>query len=103
MASAQAKLRFDTINQPIEQFTIMPANLTLKGLPDELHERLKTAAAANHRSLNSEIIALLEAQLLPRRIPAEDRLAAIRAARARVARKHFDHEAIDRIKRAGRA
>jgi len=35
----------------------MPTNLTLKGVPDEVYERLKTSAGINHRSLNSEIIA----------------------------------------------
>lgn len=81
----------------------MPANLTLKGVPDEVYERLKEAAAANHRSLNSEIIAVLEAQVLPRRLSAHDHLAAIRAARSRLKRTEFDHTEVDRIKRAGRA
>ncbi|MEP6834462.1 MAG: Arc family DNA-binding protein [Gemmatimonas sp.] len=34
--------------------------ITLKGLPDALHERLKQQAAANRRSLNSEVIVCLE-------------------------------------------
>lgn len=80
----------------------MPTNLTLKGVPDEVHDRLKQSAAANHRSLNSEIIALLEAQVLPRRLTAKDHLDAIRAARARLERTVFDHRALDRIKRQGR-
>ncbi len=32
------------------------ANVTLKGIPDDLYERIKQEAAENHRSLNSEII-----------------------------------------------
>jgi plasmid stability protein len=80
----------------------MPTNLTLKGIPDEVYERLKTSASINHRSLNSEIIARLEAQVLPRRSAAEQ-LAAIRAARARLAATTFDHDAVDRAKREGRA
>jgi plasmid stability protein len=81
----------------------MPANLTLKGLPDEVYARLKQAAAANHRSLNSEIIALLEAQVFPRRVTAQEHLAAIRAARSRLGRATFDHAELDQIKREGRA
>jgi len=81
----------------------MPANLTLKGVPDEIHERLKAAAIANHRSLNSEIIAILEARVLTQRVSAQDQLAAIRAARARLKQTEFDHTEIDRIKREGRA
>jgi plasmid stability protein len=77
--------------------------LTLKGVPDEIYERLKDSATANRRSLNSEIIARLEAQLTPRRISALDHLAAIRATRARLAKPTFDHAEIDRYKRAGRA
>jgi plasmid stability protein len=80
----------------------MPTNLTLKGVPDEVYERLKASATVNHRSLNSEIIARLEAQVLPRRSGAEQ-LAAIRAARARLTKQDFDHDVIDTAKREGRA
>lgn len=80
----------------------MPTNLTLKGVPDEVYERLKASASVNHRSLNSEIIARLEAQLLPRRSAAEQ-LAAIRATRSRLTKAAFDHKVIDRAKREGRA
>lgn len=34
--------------------------LTIKGMPDALYRRLKARAAANRRSLNSEIIVCLE-------------------------------------------
>jgi plasmid stability protein len=36
------------------------ATITLKNIPDELYERLKTVAKLRHRSLNSEIINCLE-------------------------------------------
>lgn len=81
----------------------MPANLTLKGVPDEVYERLKQSAAVNHRSLNSEIIARLEAQVLPHRTSAQEHLDAIRATRKRLAMVSFDHADIDRIKRQGRS
>lgn len=81
----------------------MPTNLTLKGVPDEVYERLKESATVNHRSLNSEIIARLQAQVLPRRVSAEEHLAAIRAVRGRLARAKFDHGEVDRFKREGRA
>lgn len=80
----------------------MPTNLTLKGVPDEVYERLKNSASVNRRSLNSEIIARLEAQVLPRRSAAEQ-LAAIRSIRDRLSKASFDHDAIDRAKREGRA
>lgn len=81
----------------------MPTSLTLKGIPDEVYVRLKDAAAANRRSVNSEIIARLESQLLPHRTSAPDHLAAIRAARARLSKVSFEHADIDRFKRQGRA
>lgn len=35
-------------------------DLTIRGLPDELHRFLKQQAEANHRSVNRETIALIE-------------------------------------------
>jgi antitoxin FitA len=81
----------------------MPTNLTLKGLPDAVYDRLKVCAVANHRSLNSEIIARLEAQVLPNRTSALEQLQAIRATRARLSTVSFDHADIDGFKRVGRA
>lgn len=99
-----AKRYHDGVPRPREQRELtMPANLTLKGVPDEVSERLKEAATVNHRSLNSEIIAILESQVVPRRASAQEHLAAIRAARSRLKRADFDHADLDRIKREGRA
>ncbi|MDQ2777945.1 MAG: Arc family DNA-binding protein [Pseudomonadota bacterium] len=81
----------------------MPTSLTLKGLPADIHDRLKASAQANHRSLNSEIIARLQAQLLPNRTTADEHLAAIQATRRRLSALSFDHADIDRLKRVGRA
>lgn len=81
----------------------MPVTIVLKGIPDAVYERLKDAASANHRSLNSEIIARLEAQLLPQRTSAMEHLTAIRAIRARLKKASFSHADIDRIKRQGRS
>ncbi len=77
----------------------MPTNPTLDGVPDEVYERLKAAAAVNHRSLNSQIIAVLEAQVLPRRLSAQEHLAAIRAARARLDALGLFQRAADLIDR----
>ena len=81
----------------------MPTTLTLKGLPDEVYGRLKESAVANHRSLNSEIIARLQAQVMPNRTTAHEHLAAIRAMRERLSETNFDHSDIDRFKREERA
>lgn len=36
------------------------ATMTIKNIPDELYEQLKRRAAANRRSINNEVIVLIE-------------------------------------------
>ena len=36
------------------------ATLTVKNVPDDLYEKLKAAATANRRSINSEVITIIE-------------------------------------------
>jgi plasmid stability protein len=38
----------------------MPVNLSIKRVPDELAERLRQRASRNHRSLQGELMAMLE-------------------------------------------
>ena len=38
-------------------------DLALRGIPDQLHRELKSAASRNHRSLNGEILAKLTASV----------------------------------------
>jgi len=40
-------------------------NLTIKNVPDALHEGLKRRALANRRSLNGEVMSILENAILP--------------------------------------
>jgi len=47
------------------------ANITVKNIPDDLYENLKTYAAMNHRSLNNEIIVCIEKVIKSRRIDKE--------------------------------
>jgi antitoxin FitA len=82
---------------------IMPAAITLKGIPDDLYERLKRSAKAHHRSLNSEVIACLERQLAPQVISVDERLARARALRAGLDASKFDPGQIAEAIRAGRA
>ncbi len=48
------------------------ATITLKKIPNELHERLKEAAALHRRSINSEIIVCLERALTGTKVSAEE-------------------------------
>lgn len=44
--------------------------ITIKNIPDEVYEKIKLQAKANHRSINSEVIAIFE-QAVQRRTPSE--------------------------------
>jgi plasmid stability protein len=57
------------------------ASITLKDVPDDLHERLRAAAEASGRSLNKLILTTLERSLGPRRIDRPDLLERIRSRR----------------------
>jgi len=41
----------------------MPVNLSIKHVPDEIAERLRRRAARNHRSLQRELLSILEATI----------------------------------------
>ena len=68
--------------------------ITLKNIPDDLHQRLKERAARHHRSLNSEIIASLEASLRSEPLDPEAYIARIRKLRPpgheRLTQEDFD-------------
>jgi antitoxin FitA len=80
----------------------VPTTLTLKNIPDEVYERLKSAAQMHRRSLNSEAIVCLESVLLPGRIGPTERLARARTLRAAMPKVKFKLSDIDALKREGR-
>jgi len=43
----------------------MPANLSIKNVPDGVTQRLRDRAARNHRSLQGELLAIVEAAVQP--------------------------------------
>ena len=43
----------------------MPASLSIKNVPDETLERLRHRAELNHRSLQGEVMAILESAVHP--------------------------------------
>ena len=67
----------------------MPA-LTVKNIPETLYNRLKEAASANHRSINSELIYCLEQMLLPARVNPSEHLQ-----RARELRRGIDASLVE--------
>ncbi len=59
----------------------MSVNLSIKDLPDDLAERLRERAQRNHRSLQGELMAIVEAAVGPaRRMSAADIYARAKAA-----------------------
>jgi antitoxin FitA len=80
----------------------MPTTLTLKNIPDDVYQRLKAAAAAHRRSLNSEAIVCLETVLTPTRVSPAERLERIRRLRAELQGTEFSADDIDAMKRWGR-
>jgi plasmid stability protein len=76
--------------------------LTLKALPAPLHRRLKARATRHKRSLNQEVISMLEEAVTPARRPnAEELVAEARSFRASLGFTATPQE-IERYKRAGR-
>ena len=76
--------------------------ITLKALPATLHRRLKARASSHKRSLNQEVISLLEEAVAPsRRIDTAKLLAEAREFRATFGFSVTPDE-IDRLKREGR-
>lgn len=47
---------------------MMPKNLSIKKVPDELVALLRERARRRHRSLQGELLAILEESLLPQRL-----------------------------------
>ncbi len=49
----------------------MDSNLSIKRVPQEIVARIKDRAKRNHRSLQGELLAILEETVSPRRVSAE--------------------------------
>jgi len=75
--------------------------LTIKGLPPELHERLKARADRHRRSMNNEGITILEQTLMPTRRSAEEAIARAEALNREIGKTFPD--IVNEAKREGRA
>jgi plasmid stability protein len=77
------------------------ATVTVKGLPEKLHRQLKARALQHRRSLNSEIISVLEAATAPQKVDPDTLLTRAAALRSRVGGRLTDsHLAL--LRQAGR-
>lgn len=80
----------------------LPIAITLKNIPDDIYDRLKTAARAQHRSVNKEVIACLERAYLPSQPSVADRLARLRSLRSSLGPRKFNSRDILRATEGGR-
>lgn len=78
------------------------ANITIKDIPPELHQRLKERAARNRRSLNSEVIRCLEDAVGPRKVSVEQELENINVLRESLKGYKLSNEFLKRAKDQGR-
>ncbi len=76
------------------------ATITLKNIPEDLHQRLRESAARHHRSLNREIIAQLEASLTERSRETDELLAELEALHGKL--PMVVHGLVDALKQQGR-
>ena len=74
--------------------------LTIKGVPPELHEKLKERAERHRRSMNSELLTILERTLTPSRKSAEEAIAEAEALNDRIGKTFPD--IVNEAKREGR-
>jgi len=75
--------------------------LTIRGMPPELHEKLKKRAERHRRSMNNEAIAILERVLKPSRMSAEEAIARTEEVNDRIGKTFPD--IVNEAKRKGRA
>jgi len=78
-------------------------DFALRGMSPALHQALKSAAERNHRSLNREILARLEASVGPTLLDIDELLARVESRRARTGILELDRAGIRRLKDEGRA
>ncbi len=76
--------------------------VTVKNIPPEIYERLKQAAQANYRSINSEIIACIERAVVSLPVDLDARLANARRLRGLTAAHPINDHELDAAMRAGR-
>lgn len=79
----------------------MPS-LTLRDIPEDLYRRLKERAAARHRSMNGEVLTILERALASGRLPAEPILERARELRDGAEPPPLDDDFLRRARGRGR-
>jgi len=76
--------------------------ITVKNIPAPLYERVKERAKANHRSINNELITILEQSVMLQPINVAETLEQTRRIRELTARYVITDEELTRLKNEGR-
>lgn len=76
--------------------------ITLKNVPSELYDRVKQKAKANHRSINNELISIIEQSVMPQQIDVNAWLEKARQLRETTAHYVVSDEELTRLKNKGR-
>lgn len=78
------------------------ATITLKNIPDPTYKTLKQLAAEHHRSINSEVIYLIEKATKSTKIDPNNHLLAARKFREKTQKHILSNDMITEIKNEGR-
>ena len=78
------------------------ANITIKGIPEDLYRLLKRRAGEHRRSINREVLVCLEQALGSRRLEPVDLLARVDAVRERLRMAPWTADELRQAKDAGR-
>ncbi len=79
----------------------MPS-LTIRNIPEDILEILRARAGRNRRSLNGEVLVLLERHALAPATDARRLIEEVREIQRRYTVPTVDHDEIDELKRRGR-
>lgn len=77
-------------------------SITVKNIPADVYESLKQSAKANRRSINSEIIVIIEEAVKSKKTAPEELLARARLSREKTADYMITDDEFTQAKQAGR-
>jgi plasmid stability protein len=80
----------------------MPTTITVKNIPYDLYEQIKQNAAEHRRSINNEVIAIIENAFRSKKIDPEDFLVTVRKLRERTKGIELTDRLINQAKNEGR-
>lgn len=76
--------------------------ITIKNIPDDLYERIRQMAAANRRSINSQVIIAIEEVVMPKRLDVNAWLTDAQRLRVLTADTPITNVELDELKSSGR-